>query len=298
MIWLIFALFIIGLLALDLLVIHPHGTLPSFRNALYYSLSWLSLGVLVGVGIWIFRGSELGMQYFTGFLLEKALAVDNVFMFVMIFAYFQIPRENQHRVLFWGVIGAIIFRTIFIFLGLSLLDFFSWFNFVLAALLLISAIQMLRMSHADSKKEKFLFKWLSSKIPIDENQISFVSRKQGKFIFSREFLALIAIELTDIIFALDSVPIILAVSRDPFVIISSNVLAILGLRSLYFLAAELIQRFTYLNIGVGLILLFASVKIVLSNSAYALPHTFSLGMILFLLGGSILFSWFKTRPSS
>jgi tellurite resistance protein TerC len=295
--WLIFAGVLGTFLAIDLFFVQRrHGPMAP-RTALFWVAVWVSLGLAFAVFVYLTRGSEAAGAYLAGYLIEYSLSADNVFVFAMLFAYFAVPAENQRMLLFWGVLGAIIFRAIFILGGIALIHLFEPVIYVFGIILIITGIRMAMTVEEGADPEgnaviRVLRRWLPM-TPRYEGRAFFV-RRDGKLLATPLLAALVAIELSDIMFAIDSVPAILAISRDPFIVLTSNGFAILGLRSLYFLLAGMLGRFVYLRLGLGAILIFAGVKMLLSDILHI--DTFvSLGVIAGVLIVSIVASMIATR---
>ncbi|MCC7371090.1 MAG: TerC family protein [Chloroflexi bacterium] len=296
--WVAFTALILGLLALDLFVFHKDAHVVSVKEASIWSVIWVSLGLLFGGVVWAWLGAERGGEYFAGYLIEKALSVDNIFVFAMVFAYFAVPGKYQHRVLFWGVVGAIIFRAIFIVAGAELLKQFHWLIYVFGAILLVTGLKMAFGGDTEVHPEKNpALKLVRRLIPISNEYHGqrFFARHAGKLVATPLFAVLLIVETTDILFAIDSIPAIFAVTREPFIVFASNAFAILGLRSLYFVLADMMYRFKYLKVGLGGILIFAGVKMGLTETAYRVDIWPSLAVIGLILAVSVLASLFATR---
>lgn len=284
--WLIFGAVVIIALFLDLFVFHRNPHKISLKEALLLSAFWIAVGVAFGAYVYYTKGYERGVEYMTGYLLEKALSLDNIFVFILIFSYFKVPEEYRHKVLFWGVFGAILFRAIFIFAGLELLKHFHWMIYIFGLILIVSAIKLLTTEEKEFHPEHTLVYRVAKRlIPMRPHYADgkFFLKEGGKLFATPMFLALLFVESSDIMFAIDSVPAILAVSKDPFVVYTSNIFAILGLRSLYFAAAGILPLFHYLHYGLSFILGFIGVKMLLSDF-YKIPVEVSL-----LLIGSAIF---------
>jgi tellurite resistance protein TerC len=295
--WALFAFLVGGLLSLDLFVFHRQARPVSMREASVWVAVWVSLGLGFGAFVFATRGAQTGGEYLAGYLIEYSLSMDNVFVFAMLFAYFAVPPAYQHRLLFWGVMGAIVFRAIFIVGGTALLATFHWLIYVFGGLLLFTAWKMATagMENIDPGKNAVL-RLIRRLVPMTdgyEGQHFFVRRK-GRLLATPLFAALVVVETSDIMFAIDSVPAILAISRDPFIVFTSNAFAILGLRSLYFLLAGLIHRFEYLKYGLAALLAFAGAKMMLSDVAH-LDIWISLGVIVTILAVSVAVSLLATR---
>ncbi|MEN3028024.1 MAG: TerC family protein [Aquificaceae bacterium] len=284
--WFIFGAVVILALFLDLFVFHRNPHKISIKEALLLSAFWIALGVAFGGYVYYTKGYERGVEYMTGYLLEKALSLDNIFVFILIFSYFKVPEEYRHKVLFWGVFGAILFRAIFIFAGLELLKHFHWMIYIFGLILIVSAIKLLTTEEKEFHPEHTLVYRIAKRLmPMKPHHAGgkFFLKESGKIFATPMFLALLFVESSDIMFAIDSVPAILAISKDPFVVYTSNIFAILGLRSLYFAAAGILPLFHYLHYGLSFILGFIGVKMLLSDF-YKIPVEVSL-----LLIGSAIF---------
>lgn len=296
--WLWFAVIglILVMLAIDLFA-HRKESIISLKEAAWWSVLWVSLGIAFGVYIWVQYGSEFGQQYFSGFVIEKSLAVDNVFVWALIFAAFSVPRQYQHRVLFLGVLGALVFRGIFIALGYSLINSFGWILYIFAAFLVLTGIQMLRKrnEHMDVTKGKF-YGLIKRTIPQTDKYYGrrFFVRINGVLLATPLLIVLILVEFTDIIFAVDSIPAIFAVTDEPFLVFTANAFAVLGLRAMYFLLADLIHRFVYLKIGLSVILIWVGIKMFL-HDIYKVPTTASLAVIISVIAISVIASLLKTK---
>jgi tellurite resistance protein TerC len=294
--WLAVLGLILLMLAIDLFA-HRKAKVIAVKEAAIWSAIWVSLGVAFGFVVWWMFGAERAQEYFSGFVIEKSLAVDNVFVWAMIFAAFSIPREYQHRVLFLGVVGALVFRGIFIALGAALIYQFSWILYVFAAFLLYTGFKMLqtRNEHYDPTKSKF-YNWFSGKVRTTDKlygQKMFV--RIGGIVFATPLLiVLVLVEFTDIIFAVDSIPAIFAVTDEPFLVFTANAFAVLGLRAMYFLLSDLIHRFVYLKVGLAVILIWVGVKMML-HDIYKVPTTLSLAVIILVIATAVIASLIKSR---
>ena len=294
--WLTVLGLILGMLAIDLFA-HRHASVISLKEAAWWSAIWVTLGVAFGGLIWYLYGAELGQQYFAGFVIEKSLAVDNVFVWAIIFAAFSVPRQFQHRVLFLGVLGALIFRGIFIALGYSLIKSFGWILYLFAAFLIWTGIQMMlkRNEHMDPTEMKF-YKLFRRFIPTADKFYGqkLLVRKAGVLVATPLLLVLALVEFTDIIFAVDSIPAIFAVTDEPFIVFTANAFAVLGLRAMYFLLADLIHRFVYLKVGLSVILVWVGIKMAL-HDVYKVPTTLSLAVIISVIAIAVIASLIKTK---
>jgi tellurite resistance protein TerC len=281
-----------AMLAIDLLVLHRDAHEVSMREAALTSAMWVTLGVLFGVGIWAVSGGEHAGEYFAGYLIEKSLSVDNIFVFALIFGYFAVPAKYQHRVLFWGVVGALVMRAGFIAAGVTLLDRFSWTVYVFGGFLLLTGLRMARQreDHVDPSRNPLL-RLLRRRVPMTDDYEGqrFFIRRAGRVLATPMLAVLLVVETTDVVFAVDSIPAIFAVTEEPFLVFTSNAFAILGLRALYFLLAGMITRFAYLKIGLAAVLAFVGLKLLLTHVVH-LPIWLSLGVIAAILGAALVAS--------
>jgi tellurite resistance protein TerC len=290
---------ILAMLAVDL-VAHRREHVVSVREAAVWSAIWVSLGLGFGAVVWSVYGAQAGGEYFAGYLIEKSLAVDNVFVFALIFSYFAVPRQYQHRVLFYGVLGALVFRAIFIAGGVALLDRFHWILYVFGAFLVITGWRMFRHRNEESDPGRNpVLRLVRRFVPTTDEYHGqkFWVRKAGAWVATPLFVVLVLVETTDIVFAVDSIPAIFAVTQEPFLVFTSNAFAILGLRAMYFLLADLIHRFVYLKHGLSAILVFVGVKMLLLD-VYKVPIVVSLGVIALLITVSVAASLRATRSSA
>ncbi len=295
--WIGFNLFVLVMLALDLGVFNRKPHVISFREAAAWSLFWVSLALFFTAGIYYFRGPELGTEFLTGYLIEKSLSVDNIFVILTIFAYFRIPPMYQHKVLFWGILGALVMRAGFILLGVALIEKVHAVIYVFGAFLIYTAIKMIRHHGEEIDPEKNLIvRFVRRVIPVTSELTngSFFVRVSGKLVATPLFIALLVVEVSDLIFAVDSIPAILAISKDTFIVYTSNVFAILGLRSLYFTLAGAVQQFVYLHFGLAAILAFVGAKMLLTD-IYKVPIGYALLVIVLMLATSIGASIFATK---
>lgn len=299
--WIIFNAFVLIMLALDLGVFHRKNTEVTVKNALTWTFVWVIIALLFNVIIYFWRGQQQALEYFTGYLIEKALSVDNIFVFIMIFTYFQIPTKYQHKILFWGIIGALIMRVIFIFAGVALLEKFHFSIYIFGALLIFTGFKMFNHSGASINPEKNpVLKFFKKFIPVSQtlDEDKFFTKIDGKRFATPLFLVLILIETTDLIFAVDSIPAILAITQDQFIVYTSNVFAILGLRSLYFALAGIVHRFWLLSYGLAIVLVFVGVKMILIDF-YKIPIEYSLLFIALTITASIVLSLkFKNKNTA
>lgn len=288
MLWLTFTSFVLIMLALDLGVFNRKAHEISLREASLWSAVWVGLALVFNYGLYHFHGEERALEFLAGYVIEKSLSIDNIFIFLLVFSSFSVPLKYQHRVLFWGVLGALLMRTIFIMLGATLLERYHWILYVFGIFLILTAIKMiLDRNKVQDLEKSFIVKLFRKFIPVTKEYVGqkFFVKIQGRWMGTPLLLVLIIIEFTDLIFAVDSIPAIFAVTRDPFIVYTSNIFAILGLRSLYFLLAGVAEKFRYLKIGLAIILGFVGGKLMLTG-IYKVPIGFSLGFI----GGIIFLS--------
>jgi tellurite resistance protein TerC len=295
--WIGFNLFVLAMLALDLGVFHRKAHVVSFKEAAIWSAVWIGLALAFNVGVLVWRGQEVALQFLTGYLIEKSLSVDNIFVFVLIFSTFLVPPQYQHRVLFWGILGALVMRGILIALGATLIYNFHWIIYIFGAFLVFTGLKMLRHQEMQVDPDKNpLVRLLRRVLPVTpgyEGQ-KFLVRRDGRWWATPLLVVLILVETTDLIFAVDSIPAIFAITDDPFIVYTSNVFAILGLRSLYFLLAGVVQKFVYLKTGLAVVLMFVGVKMLLAD-VYKVPVALSLGFIALVLTISIVASLLRAR---
>ncbi len=298
--WAGFIGFVILMLALDLGVFHRKAHAVSTQEALLWSGLWVAMALLFNLGIYQWFGAKAGTEFLTGYLIEKSLSIDNIFVFVLIFASLKIPSHYQHRVLFWGILSALILRAGMIFAGAALLARFHALIYVFGAFLIVTGIKMFmqRKQHdtgADSWWMQKLRRVLPSTATLHGGH--FWAKVDHRWLATPLFTALLLVEFTDVIFALDSIPAIFAVTTDPFIVFTSNIFAILGLRSLFFLLAGMLDRFTYLKVGLAGVLVFVGAKMTLVDFV-KLPSAVSLGVIALLIGGSVLASLLWPKPAA
>jgi tellurite resistance protein TerC len=295
--WIIFNAGVLLLLVLDLGVLNRRAHEVSMREAAFWSIFWV--GVSVAFNLWILHahGGEKALQFFTGYVIEQSMSVDNIFIFILVFRAFGVERQYQHRVLFWGIIGALVLRGTMIVLGTALIRKFEWTLYVLAAFLVVAAIRMLFRKETEPHPERSpLLRWTQKIFPVSKNfhgQKLWI-REAGKLMATPLLLVLLVVEATDFIFALDSIPAVFGVSRDPFIVYSSNICAILGLRAFYFLLAGVLPYFRYLDEGLSVVLLFVGVKM-LAVHWVEIPTALSLGIIGGILAISIVASVIATH---
>jgi len=306
-IWLVFIGVVVTLLALDLGVLHKDEREIEVRESLLLSAGYISVAVAFGAWVWWIMGAQAGTEYFTGFMIEKSLSMDNVFVIALIFSYFAIPRQYQHRVLFWGILGVIVLRATMIALGAALIHQFSWILYVFGAFLVVTGIKMwLVADHMPDIASNPVLIFLRKRLKVTDGlhgNAFFVQQPDpatGKLVrwATPLFLALCMVEIIDLVFAVDSVPAIFAITDDPFIVYTSNIFAILGLRALYFALAAMVHRFTYLKYALALVLVFIGSKIFLVGFIGKTPPAISLGVTFGLIAGGVLVSLWKTRHAT
>ena len=288
LLWSIFNVFIVAMLIVDLVVLHKEDEPVSIKEALYWTAAWIVLALIFGIGVYYYMGTQTALDYYTGYLIEKSLSVDNIFVFLLVFTYFKVPDEFQHKVLFWGIFGALVMRLIFIFTGVALIERFHWIIYVFGGFLVFTGIKLAMEKDKEVHPERNPVLILVRRFfPTTKNYhgSKFFIRKMGRLIATPLFIVLVVIETTDLVFALDSIPAILAITRDEFIIYSSNAFAILGLRALYFAVSGIMRLFHYLHYGLSLILIFVGIKMLLSDF-YHIPTPYALVFI----GGTLAIS--------
>ena len=296
--WILFNAFVLLMLALDLGVFHRKSHEVSVKEALTWTFVWISLAMVFNTIIFYWKGQQSALEFFTGYLVEKALSVDNIFVFIMIFSYFQIPSKYQHKVLFWGILGALIMRVIFIFAGVALIEKFHFTIYLFGALLIYTGYKMFYHNNAKIEPDKNpIIRFFKKHMPVtpDLHEDNFFVKLNGKRFATPLFLVLILIETTDLIFAVDSIPAILAITQDQFIVYTSNVFAILGLRSLYFALAGIVHRFWLLSYGLAVVLVFVGIKMLLID-VYKIPIEWSLVFIATIITASIILSLRIRKP--
>ncbi|MDP8972667.1 MAG: TerC family protein [Actinomycetota bacterium] len=296
--WVAFGAFVLLMLVLDLFVLHRDAKEISFREAAVLSVFWVALALLFGIFVWIWAGPTTAGEYYAGYIIEKALSVDNVFVFALIFAYFAVPVEYQYRVLFWGVLGALVLRVIFILIGAELLETYDWMVYLFGAFLIYTGIRMARHSNQEVHPERNpVLRLLRRVLPMTDGYRGqkLLVRERGKLMATPLLAVLIAVETTDVVFAVDSIPAIFAITTNTFVVWTSNAFAILGLRALYFMLAGLLERFVYLSVGLSVVLVFVGAKFIWSDLFGKVPIWVSLPFIATVVAISIAASLWKTR---
>ena len=291
--WVAFNAFVISMLALDLGVFHRKAHAVSMKEALGWSVVWIAMAMVFNVWIWHQMGPQKGVEFLTGYLIEKSLSVDNVFVFAVLFTFFGIPAQYQHRVLFWGIFGALVLRAAMIFAGAALIANFSWIIYVFAALLVFTGIKMIKGEHEAIDPEKNIaIRLLRRFMPVTKefHGQKFFVRNNGVLTATPLFAVLLCIEMTDVIFAVDSIPAIFAITQDTFIVYTSNVFAILGLRALYFALSGLLPYFQFLKYGLGIILIFVGAKMSLAHTTWKIDTLVSLAVVAGILALSVVAS--------
>jgi TerC family integral membrane protein len=294
--WVGFNVFVLAMLAIDLFIFHREAHEVQAREAATWSLVWIALALLFGAGVYRFLGRDAGLEYFTAYLIEKALSVDNIFVFVLIFSVFGVPARYQHRVLFWGILGALLMRGAMIAAGAYLIQQFHWIIYVFGAFLVFTGVRLAAQTGHPDPESSLAMRLIRRLVPITSvyhGQQFFVRERAGqvsRLVATPLFVVLMLVETTDLIFAVDSIPAIFAITQKPFVVYSSNVFAILGLRALYFLLADVIRRFHYLKVGLSAVLVFVGVKM-LATDLFQVPIGISLGIVVLVLGVATAASW-------
>lgn len=295
--WYGFGAIVLIIMALDLGVFQKRATGMSFKEALLKTVLFISFALAFNAMIWVREGHVMGMQFLAGYLIELSLSVDNLFVFLMIFTYFKVPTVSQNRVLFWGILGALVLRAIFIFAGAALISRFHWIMYVFGAFLIFTSIKMYMQKEEQVDPEmNVLVKWIKKHIPVTKefHGTKFFIKQGGGLAATPLFIVLVLVETTDVIFAFDSIPAIFAVTKDPFIVFTSNVFAILGLRALYFCISGLMDKFSYLKPALCVILAFVGTKMLIQDF-YKIPIQISLLFIVFCLVAAIMTSIYKTK---
>ncbi|PYV97661.1 MAG: tellurium resistance protein TerC [Acidobacteria bacterium] len=296
--WILFNLFVLVMLVLDLGVFHRRTHVVKFREALLWSAMWIALAAMFAVIVYFWHGRGPALEFVTGYVIELSLSVDNLFVFLLIFRYFQVPTVHQHKVLFWGILGALIMRAVFILAGVGLIRQFHWIIYIFGALLVYSGIKLFRQENAEIHPEKNpLLRLFRRWIPVtkDYEEAKFFVRRPGLYA-TPLFIVLLVVETTDVLFAVDSIPAILAITLDAFIVYTSNVFAILGLRSMYFALAGMMELFHYLHYGLSLVLIFVGGKMLVSHY-YQIPTELALGIVAGILIISVVASMVHPRKA-
>jgi tellurite resistance protein TerC len=288
-----FNAFVLVMLALDLGVFHRHAHVVSLRESITWTFVWVALALAFNAGVWHYAGEQKALEFFTGYVIEKSLSVDNVFVFALLFSYFAVPPLYQHKVLFWGILGALIMRAVMIGLGAALITKFTWIIYIFGAFLILTGVKMVFKREEEIHPERNpvvrLFKRMMP-VTKDYREDRFFVVEQGRRAATPLFVVLLLVEFTDLIFAVDSIPAIFAVTTDPFIVYTSNIFAIMGLRSLYFALAGVMDTFHYLKMGLGVVLSFVGVKMLLTHTAYKIDTLVSLGVIVGVLAVAVIAS--------
>jgi tellurite resistance protein TerC len=295
--WLGFVAFVIAMLAVDLGLFHRKAHVVSTREALVWSSVWIGMALVFNLGVWKWFGAQRGLEFLTGYLIEKSLSIDNIFVFVVIFASLGVPALYQHRVLFWGILSALVLRAGMIFGGTALLAQFHWLIYVFGAFLVFTGVKLFaQRDHGLSPKDGAVLRLAKRLIPSTESYDGdkFFTVERGRRVATPLFMALLLVEATDVVFAVDSIPAIFAVTNDPFIVFTSNIFAILGLRSLFFLLAGIVDKFRYLKVGLAFVLVFVGLKMALVD-LYKVPPLVSLVVIAGVLAASVLASLWASK---
>jgi len=297
--WVGFFVFIGAMLALDLFVFHRKPGEVSIRSAALTSAFWISLGLGFGIVVWVWLGAEKAVEYFSGYLIEESLSIDNVFVFSLVFTAFAIPKHLQYRVLFWGVMGALVMRLVMILIGAALIERFEWILLVFGAFLIFTGFRMWKSTQSEEEPDPAnnpIVRFARRRLPFTDRLDGqrFWTRLDGRRVATPLLLALLVVEVSDLVFAVDSIPAVFAVTTDPFIVYTSNAFAILGLRSLYFFLADLKDRFRFLTHGLSIVLVFVGLKLLLNGWIHLAPWV-SLVVIAVVLGGAVVFSLFHAR---
>jgi tellurite resistance protein TerC len=300
--WILFNLFVLSMLVLDVRLLHRPGRAVSPRNALAWSAAWLAMAIAFAIGLFLWQGHQVALEFVTGYVLEISLSIDNLFVFLLIFRYFAVPEGQQHTVLFWGILGAMLLRGAFILAGVGLIQHFHWVLYAFGALLIISGIRFLRGQHQVDPKRNPVVRMLRRWLPVTDNYQDgrfFVRGRRGNasLYATPLLLVLIFIEVTDLLFAVDSIPAVLAVTLNAFIVYTSNVFAILGLRSMYFAVAALLKVFRFLHYGLATILILVGLKMLASDYIHV-PITATLGVVAGVLAFSVLASVAFPAPNT
>ena len=290
--WVLFNLFIVAMLAIDLGVFHRRAHTVSVKESLKWTGIWIALALAFCAGVYWFRGSQKALEFLTGYLIEESLSVDNLFVFLLIFNYFCVPHEYQHKVLFWGIIGVLIFRALFVLMGIALIHWSHWVIYAFGAFLIFTAIRLTlekdkKMECNNNPVVKFFKRWMPVVDHFEGDK--FFVKKNGKWFATPLIIVLLVVETTDVLFAVDSIPAVFSVSIDPFIVYTSNVFAVLGLRALYFALAGLMHKFHRLHYGLAFILLFVGTKMLVSGFV-KIPIGIALLVIVLALAGSVFLS--------
>jgi tellurite resistance protein TerC len=300
-IWIGFGVFVLAMLALDLGVFHRESHQVGMKEALAWSSAWIALALLFGAGVWLWNGGEKGLEFLTGYVVELSLSVDNLFVFLLIFGYFSVPARYQHKVLFWGILGALAMRAVFIFAGIALIQKFHWIIYVFGAVLVVSGLKMVFGKDKEVQPEKNpVLKLFRRFVPVTAEYHGgrFFVKSEKQWLATPLFMVLLMVETTDLVFAVDSVPAVLAITTDPFIVYTSNVFAILGLRSMFFALAGVMRLFRYLHYGLASVLVFVGAKMLLAGF-YKIPTLTSLLVVVAILIVAVVTSLLRNaRPAT
>ncbi len=299
--WIGFNVFVLLMLALDLGVFHRKAHVVSFKEAATWTCVWISLALLFNAGLWYYTGPQKALEFFTGYLIEYSLSVDNIFVFALLFSYFAVPAQYQHKVLFWGILSALVMRAIMIWAGAALIMQFSWIIYVFGGFLIVTGLKMLivRADAAVDPEKNIVVRAFKRFVPMTREFRGdrFTVIENGKRLATPLLLVLVLVEVADLVFAVDSIPAIFAVTTDPFIVYTSNVFAILGLRSLYFALAGIMHRFVYLKPGLALVLTFVGIKMILGHTPWKIDTLVSLCVVASILTGAVVLSLWKTKAT-
>ncbi len=298
--WVGFNLFVLALLALDLGVLHRGSKEITVRHALLLSLGYVCLALIFAAGMFVFMGKTAGFQFLTGYLIEKSLSVDNIFVFVLIFTHFAVPPQYQYRVLFWGILGALVLRATLILVGAAVIEAFHWVIYLFGAFLIITGLKMLiTVGQEPDIENNRIAGFMRRHFRVTDDFVGnrFMVKQNGIWFITPLFVVLVLVEITDVVFALDSIPAIFAITTDPFIVYTSNVFAILGLRALYFALAGIIHRFHYLKYGLSVVLVIVGAKMVINAwfGTTVIPTEIALLITALIIAGSVVISMWKTR---
>jgi len=291
--WVGFSLFIVTMLALDLGLFNRKAHTIRYREAWLWSAVWVTLAMIFAGIVFHYQGSQRGFEFLTGYIIELSLSVDNLFVFLLIFSYFKVPAKFQHRVLFWGVMGALFMRLTMIFVGAALINKFHWIIYIFGGFLVYTGVKMFRDEEIDIQPEQNpIVRLVARFLPITRHyeEEKFFTKSNGKRTGTLLLLVLMVVEVTDLVFAVDSIPAIFAITRDTFIVYTSNVFAILGLRSMYFLLAGVVEKFRYLRVGLAIVLTFIGIKMLLGAVGVIISIKISLGVVAIVLVGSVVAS--------
>lgn len=290
--WIIFNFFVLGMLVIDLGVFHRKAHVIKLKESLVWTAVWVTLALFFNLGIYFWQGQEKALEFLTGYLIEKSLSIDNIFVFLLIFSYFRVSSLYQHKVLFWGILSALIMRAIFIATGIALIQKFHWVIYVFGGFLVFTGLKMALQKDKEVHPERNpIIKLFRKFMPVSESyeEDKFFVKRGKSLLATPLFIVLLTVEITDIIFAVDSIPAIIAITSDPFIVYTSNIFAILGLRALYFAVAGIMQMFYYLHYGLSAILVFVGIKMLISD-IYKIPIGIALGVIVSILFVSVFAS--------